>query len=159
MNVLWLASWYPNEVSPLEGDFIQRHARAVSKFADVTVIYVSQHGEEISISKTESEEIYSAGVKELRVCFTFPKTGMKLLNKLLYNRRYYNTYKSLITSHFKKCGLPDMVHVHVPMKAGVIAKWIKKNGAYLMLCLSIQLLMCQAPPIHLKTGLPISAVM
>lgn len=127
MKVLWLASWYPNKIAPLEGDFIQRHARAVSKFAEIYVIYVAQHGEEISTPETESEEVEKLGVKELRVGFKFPKTRYRILNKLFYNWKYYNTYKSLIKSHFNIHGLPDIIHVHVPMKAGIIAKWIQRK--------------------------------
>jgi hypothetical protein len=31
-NILWLVSWYPNKLKPFDGDFIQRHAKAVSLF-------------------------------------------------------------------------------------------------------------------------------
>ncbi|MFT3947643.1 MAG: glycosyltransferase [Agriterribacter sp.] len=127
MKILWLASWYPNKISPLEGDFIQRHARAVSKFADISVIYVEQHGEAISISETNSEEIINEGVRELRVYFKFLKTGIKVPDKLIYNWKYYKTYRSVIKSYFDKNGLPDLIHVHVPMKAGIIAKWVQRK--------------------------------
>ncbi len=30
MKVLWLASWYPDELEPKNGDFIQRNAKAVA---------------------------------------------------------------------------------------------------------------------------------
>ncbi|PVD51246.1 hypothetical protein DC498_15290 [Terrimonas sp.] len=127
MKILWLASWYPNKISPLEGDFVQRHARAVSKFADISVIYVEQHGETIAIPQTGREEILNEGVRELRIYFKFPRTGIKILDKFFYNWKYYKTYRSVIRAYFDKNGVPDLVHVHVPMKAGVIAKWIKKK--------------------------------
>ena len=37
LRVLWLCSWYPSEVEPFSGDFIQRHAEAVGDFADVRI--------------------------------------------------------------------------------------------------------------------------
>jgi hypothetical protein len=40
MKLLWLASWYPNTLAPLSGDFLKRHAEAVSIYEDVHVIYV-----------------------------------------------------------------------------------------------------------------------
>ena len=41
-KILWLASWYPNEAHPLEGDFVQRQARARALFEELSVIYVSK---------------------------------------------------------------------------------------------------------------------
>ncbi len=35
MKVLWLVSWYPSKLSPLSGDFVKRHAEAVSLYEDV----------------------------------------------------------------------------------------------------------------------------
>jgi hypothetical protein len=39
-NVLWLVSWYPNRLDAFDGDFIERHAIAVSRFAKLTVLLV-----------------------------------------------------------------------------------------------------------------------
>ena len=39
-KILWLCSWYPNKMEPFNGDFIKRHAEAVSLYEDVQVIYV-----------------------------------------------------------------------------------------------------------------------
>jgi len=125
MKVLWLASWYPNKISPFEGDFIQRHAQAVSLFANVDVIYVAQYGEKIPIQQTGQETICNEGVSETRIFFRFPKTGFAILDKLVYNLKYYHTYKAIVKSYFQKNGKVDLVHVHVPMKAGKIARWIK----------------------------------
>ena len=53
MNILWLTSWYPNRISPFDGDFIQRHAHAVASRIPLTVIYVAQYGELIPVSNDE----------------------------------------------------------------------------------------------------------
>lgn len=127
MKVLWLASWYPNKISPLEGDFIQRHARAVSIFTSLSVIYVAQYGEAVPVRQHGKEQLLNEGVEEMKIYFKFARSGIKLLDKLIYNWKYYKVYRSLIESHFEKNGLPDIIHVHVPMKAGVIAKWIKRK--------------------------------
>jgi len=42
MKVLWLTSWYPNKVSPTNGDFVQRHAQATSLFCKVDIIHVEK---------------------------------------------------------------------------------------------------------------------
>ncbi len=40
IKALWLTSWYPNQLDEWNGDFIQRHARAVSLYCNVEVIHV-----------------------------------------------------------------------------------------------------------------------
>ena len=127
MKILWLCSWYPNPVHPYDGDFIQRHARAVAAYMPVTVIYVSQLGEGINVSKQNQLEKTSSSVKERIIFFRYKKTGFKWLDKFLYNYRYYYAYKKTIKQYFSEEGKPDLVHVHIPMKAGVIARWIKKK--------------------------------
>ncbi len=125
MKVLWLASWYPNKMSPLDGDFVQRHAQAVSEFVSVSVIYVAQYGEFITNPSLEHVETNNGQVKELRVYFNSLKTGIKILDRFLYNWKYFTVYLSTIRSYILKNGMPDLVHVHIPMKAGIIARWIK----------------------------------
>ena len=39
-NVLWLVSWYPSRLDSFTGDFIERHARAVSKYVKLTVLVI-----------------------------------------------------------------------------------------------------------------------
>ena len=127
MKVLWLASWYPNQISPYEGDFIQRHARAVAAYSKVTVIYLSQAGETLNIYDSQSIEQEKDSVVERIIFFKFKKTGVKWFDKVTYNVIYYKTYKKLIREYIKTNGRPDLVHVHVPMKAGMIALWIKRG--------------------------------
>lgn len=127
MKVLWLASWYPNRIIPLEGDFVQRHARAVALYTPLTVIYVVQYGENIEIEEDKTESTITNGLTEIIIYFRFKKTGNKIFDKLVYNWKYYAVYRRFIKEYFKKTGIPELVHVHVPMKAGVIAKWIKRK--------------------------------
>ena len=54
MKVLWLASWYPNQLDKFTGDFIQRHARAVSQYCKVHVIFVKKD-ESLLPNKTVTE--------------------------------------------------------------------------------------------------------
>jgi len=41
LNVLFVAAWYPVEATPYQGTFIREHAKAVSSFADVHVVFLS----------------------------------------------------------------------------------------------------------------------
>lgn len=127
MKVLWLASWYPNKISPLEGDFIQRHAIALSAHIPVTVFYMAQYGESVPIDKDEITITQRGNVKEQIMFFKFKPTGFKLMDKVLYNLKYYRSYKKILGRYISQEGVPDFVHVHVPMKTGKLAQWMQKK--------------------------------
>ncbi|MEJ7675780.1 MAG: hypothetical protein WKF59_24510 [Chitinophagaceae bacterium] len=40
--VLWLVSWYPNKTDAFAGDFIERHAKAVSLNSKLIIIFVTK---------------------------------------------------------------------------------------------------------------------
>ncbi|NTS41072.1 glycosyltransferase [Flavisolibacter sp. BT320] len=124
--ILWLPSWYPNEKEPYNGDFIQRHARAVSLYDSVTVISFPQFGRKVKTSYAIEEKI-SGKLKEIIVYPPFRPFHISALDRIRYNFQYYLTARSFLKSYFKKFGLPALVHVHVPVKAGNLALWIKKK--------------------------------
>ena len=55
MKVLWLVNWYPMDSDPFSGDFIKRHAEAVSVCQPLELVYVGKFlpgfYEDISINK------------------------------------------------------------------------------------------------------------
>src|SRR5690606_15441560 len=57
-----------------------------------------------------------------------------LIGKLISELKYKYFFKKQIKELIKKEGKPDIVHLHVGMKAGIIAKWIYKeyNIPYLL---------------------------
>jgi glycosyltransferase involved in cell wall biosynthesis len=116
-KVYWLCSWYPNGDDPYTGDFVQRHAQAVSAYQAIDVIYVHKNnkgndGVQVSNPKDKLQEwIYQNPVKRNR-----------LFSKWAGLIRYYIIHQH----HITKYGKPDLVHVQIPIKAGVIAmlwKW------------------------------------
>ncbi|RYZ25073.1 MAG: glycosyltransferase family 4 protein [Chitinophagaceae bacterium] len=124
--VLWLPSWYPNKKEPFNGDFIQRHARAVSLYESVTVISFPQFGSKVNTSH-EIEEKISGKLKEIIVNLPFRPFHISVLDRIRYNLQYYLTARTYLEKYFEKFGLPALVHVHVPVKAGNLALWIKKK--------------------------------
>jgi glycosyltransferase involved in cell wall biosynthesis len=128
-KILWLCSWYPHPGDPYEGDFIQRHAKALSLYAPVTVFYVSQEGSNKEVDEDRVIEQQTDGISERIIFFRFNRTGIKIIDKLVYNFRYYRAYKKNIQDYILKHGKPGIVHIHVPMKAGMIGRWIKKRWA------------------------------
>ena len=126
-KILWLCSWYPHPGDPYEGDFIQRHAKALEKYSAVTVFYVSQEGIDKEVDKDKIIEQQTGGINEKIFFFRFRKTGIKFIDKLVYNFRYYKAYKKYLQDYISKEGKPGIIHIHVPMKAGMLGRWMKKR--------------------------------
>lgn len=126
MKLLWLASWYPDAYEPTNGDFVQRHAQAVSTLMPVDVIHVAQAGKDHNhLDKIVKRN--TGNLQESIHYFPFSKTGIAWLDKVRYNKTYIRYYKKILLQYIQEKGKPDMVHVHVPMKAGILALWLKKK--------------------------------
>ena len=125
-KILWLASWYPGEYEHTNGDFVQRHARAVSLYTKLDVIHVAQAGTDV-FTNQNATVTNDGKLTEYHYSFYHKPFGIRLINKILYNIRYITFYKRIIKEYIKENGKPDIVHVHAPMKAGILAVWIKKK--------------------------------
>lgn len=123
LKVLWLASWYPNPVTPYNGDFIQRHARAAAMFHDIHVIHVwPDYSGHLTVKK---EIIHrSEGLTEEIIIYP-AKTGF--WGRLMSHQKMLGLYRAAIKRYYKTNGLPDLFHVQVPIKAGIAGLWMKKH--------------------------------
>ena len=108
MKVTFLARWYPHKYDPMFGLFVQRHAEAVALFNEVTAIYV--HPDEKATSKFNVERSQENGVDTIRVYYK--KTG-----KITSALRYFKACRKAL----KLAGKPDLIHVHVLTRMGVVA--------------------------------------
>lgn len=122
-KVLWLPGWYPNRQDRYDGDFIQRHAVAVAGFIPVHVIYAVKRS--VAFSGNEKEIIHSGNLTEEIIYYHSPATGLKFLDRILSYHKYLAVYRKAIREHIKREGKPSCVHVHVALKVGVLARWIK----------------------------------
>ncbi len=122
-KILWLCSWYPNRVEPFNGDFIQRHAKAASLYDDIYVIHVAGYNDP-SIQYTERSTANADGLVEEIILF---RRGGSFLEKARAQYRWLQLCKSAIQQYIAVNGKPDAVHVHVPLKAGLAASWMKKK--------------------------------
>jgi len=125
--VLWLPSWYPNKVEPYSGDFIQRHARAVSLTEKVHVIYVLKDPSAAITSSTLTETKSEGELKETLIYYYLRPMKFKWLERLLSFRIYVRLYKAAVLKCLKEEGRPKLVHLYIAFKAGVIALWLKKH--------------------------------
>lgn len=112
-HIVFLARWYPHRYDPMFGLFVQRHAEAAALYNDVSVIYV--HADENVKEKYEIERSTSDNVNTIKVYYRKPKS------KIVSLIRFFNANK-LALKQLKK---PDLIHVHILTRCGVIALWQK----------------------------------
>ena len=125
MKVLWLTSWYPNKVSPTNGDFVQRHAQATSLFCKVDIIHVEKDTNNLLDQSIEIKKNAEGNLSETIVLFKENK--LPLIGKLMSLMKYKKLYQQQIKKYIKENGLPDLVHVQIAIKAGIIALWMKRK--------------------------------
>lgn len=122
-KILWLCSWYPNKIEPFNGDFIQRHAAAAALYNDIYVIHVAG---DASARTTVTEHVInqSGGLTEHIIYY---KRSASFWGKLKSHLRWLALSKQAIRRYIIEIGKPDLVHVHVPVKAGIAGLWINRN--------------------------------
>ena len=118
-HIVFLARWYPHRYDPMFGLFVQRHAEAAALFNDITVVYCQQTTD--NRQQTSSKEKFEIvrtnenNVDTIRVYYKKPE------NKILSLIRFYRANMKAL----KLCKKPDLIHVHILTRLGVIA-WIQK---------------------------------
>ena len=119
-HIVFLARWYPHRYDPMFGLFVQRHAEAAALFNDITVVYCQQTTD--NRQQTSSKEKFEIvrtnenNVDTIRVYYKKPE------NKILSLIRFYRANMKAL----KLCRKPDLIHVHILTRLGVIA-WIQKK--------------------------------
>lgn len=122
-KIVWLCSWYPNRNDPFDGDFIQRHARAAAAFHDIYVIYVAAETRKGHPEK-EVQIGDLPGLTEHRIYFP---GGKGFWGRVKTHYRWLFLYKQALRNYMVRYGKPDLVHIHIPMKAGIAGLWLKKR--------------------------------
>lgn len=121
-HIVWIAQWYPHEGEPYAGDFIRRHAMAVSQFVPVTVYACFGH------DGVEKTEVNSNGqLTEVITYFNHFKIGIEKADKLIFWSRWYRILKNLLIKHEKERGKPAILHSHIILNAGWLGLWAKKK--------------------------------
>jgi glycosyltransferase involved in cell wall biosynthesis len=126
-KILWLTSWYPNETNPFSGDFIKRQAEAVSVYQPLTILWVGKYepGSHPHIID-HSNKVHDLGsLKEYILYFPSYEKTKPVFLKLKSQVAYFQRHLSFIKQLRGKNELPDLVHVQVAMKAGLIALYLK----------------------------------
>jgi len=117
LKILYLPRWYPNKYDPMPGLFIERHGRSVSPYSDIAVLYVhpdhKMTGKGYEFDYQEDNEI-----KQLKIYYrTARGTAGKIVNVFRYLKAHNKGFRYLKG----KFGTPDIIHVNVLTRLGLIA--------------------------------------
>jgi glycosyltransferase involved in cell wall biosynthesis len=125
-KILWLASWFPNRLAPLTGDFIERHAKAASLYNDVFLIHVVKDEEFVASGNMRKEENkYSEHFSAEIIYYRSSITGIDWIDAIFSNIRYCLLTRQAIRRYIRQHGKPEAIHVHIAMKAGIMAVYAK----------------------------------
>lgn len=122
-KIVWLCSWYPSRQDPFNGDFIQRHALAASMYNDIHVIHLVAD-ETGTLPSKQVEWAEQPGLTE-QIIYYPRKKGF--WGRILAHQHWLFYCKQAIRNYMIRNGKPALVHVQVPMKAGIAALWFRKR--------------------------------
>ncbi|MBS1668451.1 MAG: glycosyltransferase [Bacteroidetes bacterium] len=125
-KILWLTSWYPNKTDRYTGDFIQRHARAVALYDQIIVLHVVKAEKPFFLESTFEEMIVEGNLTE-HIVYFYVGNKWAIWNKFLSFIKYMKLSKSLVIKYLHEKEPFSAAHVHVPIKAGLTALWLKKK--------------------------------
>lgn len=123
-KILWLASWYPNKLEPLSGDFIERHAIAASLLNDITVIHVVKDHLNKTTGSSNIIKSHDPSYPTLNVVTCYYKSH-DILGSLFSLLKYLLHQKKLINEYIRVNGKPDLINVHISFKAALGALYCK----------------------------------
>jgi L-malate glycosyltransferase len=128
MKVLFIPSWYSSDEEDLNGSFIKDQAIDLRGRGQlVSVAYASGH----QIHKFDFRKIgdlFKSGYKKENGVLTYRKSFIKIARFNLINRILWTFFmKKLVLEYVRKEGVPDVIHAHSIMWAGLVANWAKKR--------------------------------
>ncbi|MGY0426448.1 MAG: glycosyltransferase, partial [Polaribacter sp.] len=113
LHILFLCGWFPSRVFPTNGDFIERHAKAVARKHTVSILHIVSDKNlrkktEITTKKEENITIYIAYIK---------KTNNKLQKLTLFIKAFILLKREI--------GLVDLVHLNEIYPFGIFSLYLK----------------------------------
>lgn len=120
MYVLHIPSWFPDDKSPYAGNFIEKHIAAIAMFypsVSVKVVFTDHFQQRRSIEKSGAETRITYYIKR-----------RQWLPARLFSKIYRNyLYRKGIREIYKEYGKPDLVHLHVALPMGFLARKISEK--------------------------------
>lgn len=111
LKVLFLTPWYPHRYDAMSGLFVRKHAQSVARQGvDVGVMMICDQAVDEGL---QIEDEMVDGVREI-ILYTNKKGSV---SEILALRKLWEYW-------YKTYGLPDVVHVNVLTKQGLLAWWL-----------------------------------
>jgi glycosyltransferase involved in cell wall biosynthesis len=118
MNILFLASWFPNRTNESSGIYIKKHASAISENHNLFVIHICS--DDRLKQKFELDYTEENGLKILNVYYKKIR-GTGFFSKLLKFNRYKKAFRLALNKMNESGFKPSIVHLHVIMPLAVAA--------------------------------------
>jgi len=122
--ILWLPSWYPSKLKLYDGDFIQRHAQAAALYNNIYVIKLAADEEGIITQDVKTEINKKGNLTEHIIYYKKPRS---LFGLIIAAYKAVRLYRHAINNLLLQNGRPRFVHVHVAMRGGLLALWMKRK--------------------------------
>ena len=114
-KILFISSWFPNKLEPTNGNFVQRHAEAVSLLHDVEVFHAIG-----DFNQKEKFVFDDEMINGIRTLIVYYKNSKNPLQNFLRRMKAYQL-------GFKKIQKPDLVHGNVLHNNLLFAVYLKKK--------------------------------
>ncbi|MFT4801872.1 MAG: hypothetical protein ACI93N_001647, partial [Flavobacteriaceae bacterium] len=122
LHILFLCGWYPSRVLPTNGDFIERHALAISLKHQITVIHIITDK-----SVSNNLEIISTKEKQITTHIAYLKKTKNPIKKIyLYAKAFLRILRKIKNL--------DVVHLNEVYPFGIFSLYLKwfKNKQYII---------------------------
>ena len=125
--VFLFSAWYPTELNLLLGNFVQNHAKAISKFAKVVVIHPYEDMEYAQKQKlTFDEKQINENFIEIRIKYKGIR-NKGYFGKLIRFFRVRKAYQKGVQFAILKYGKPDISHVNILTRTSFPALRLKRK--------------------------------
>jgi glycosyltransferase involved in cell wall biosynthesis len=121
-KVLTICSWYPNDLKPTLGNFVQKHAESIALYNDVVALAIFPSTDETEVRMRENK---SKSLHEIVLYYPKKKSGFKPF-RLMKN---YFSHRKAFKMGYKRAkeiiGQPEIVHLNIVYPLGIWALWLK----------------------------------
>jgi hypothetical protein len=96
-GVLFLPSWYPSRLDAFTGDFIQRHALALSLFIPVHVVFIVRDKKRIVTDSVKIEETKIGNLTETIIYYSCKNYKLGIADRLMSMRKFKLIYQDFFS--------------------------------------------------------------
>tara|TARA_B100001287_G_scaffold276728_1_gene288971 strand:+ start:6040 stop:7206 length:1167 start_codon:yes stop_codon:yes gene_type:complete len=122
LKILTLCSWYPNDLNPTLGNFVQKHADTIALHNTVVALAIFPSKIDTTVRLVHSNR---KGLDELVVYYPKQEVGFELLRKIKNFFSHRKAFKLAYNKVLELMGKPDIVHLNIVYPLGIWALWMK----------------------------------